>query len=163
MDVSKRERILLGGMGAAVLGAAIFMFWPGGSAPSKEMTPERLAESKKAAEGQLQVLDMVKLQEREIRIVKNAQQPWPGDPFVPKPPDPEAKVDRDKFLYSGFIKLGNRNLAVINGREYQIGEPLDTGGFEVVEITPEAVVLKTIGRKDTVRIPYQDPSFFTGR
>ncbi len=163
MNVSKRESILLGAMGVAVLGSAIFMFWPGGSAPSLEMTPARLAETKKAAETQLQALDMIKLQEREIHIVKNAQQPWTGDPFVPKPPDPEARVDRDKFLYSGFIKLGNNNLAVINGREYQVGEPLDTGGFEVVEITPEAVVLKSIGRKDTVRIPYQDPSFFTGR
>jgi len=163
VDISKRERILLGAMGTAVLVTAVIMFWPGGQPPSPEMTPAKLAESQKAAEGQVQALELIKLQERESYAVKNAQLPWPGDPFAPKPPDPEAQVDRAKFQYTGFIKLGNRNLAVINGREYQVGESLDTGGFEVLEITAEAVVLQSTGRKNTVRIPYQDPSFFTGR
>lgn len=163
MDISKRERILLGGMAAAVVVAAVIMFWPAGNQPSPEMTPARLAESQKAAEAQVQALEKIKLQDREIHTIKNAQLPWPGSPFAPKPPEPESQVDRTKFQYTGYIKLGERNLAVINGREYQVGESLDTGGFELVEITAEAVVLQSAGRKNKVRIPYQDPSFFTGR
>ena len=163
MDVSKREKFLLGGMGAAILGSAIYLLWPAPPPASPEMTPQRLADSRKAAESQLQALERVQLSPRELHAVNNSQQPWPNDPLAPKPPDPEAAVDRDKFHYTGFIRVGERSLAVINGREYQVGEQLESGGFEVAEISPEAVVLSGVARKNTVRIPYQDPSFFIGR
>lgn len=163
MDISKRERIMLGGMGAAILAAAVYLLWPSSTPPSPEMTPQKLADSKKAAESQLQALERIQLSPREIHTVTSAQEPWPRDPLAPKPPEPEAQVDRDKFHYTGFVKVGDHSLAVINGREYQVGEQLESGGFEVVQITPEAVVLQGLMRKNTVRIPYQDPSFFTGQ
>lgn len=163
MEISKREKIMLGGMGAAILASVVYLLWPSSAPPSLEMTPEKLADSRKAAESQLQALERVKLSPREIHAVTNAQEAWPRDPLAPKPPDPEAQVDRDKFQFTGFIRIGDRSLAVINGREYQVGEQLESGGFEVGEITPEAVVLLGVVRKNKVRIPYQDPSFFTGR
>lgn len=162
MDVSKREKILLGGMGAAILVAAVYLLWPSSAPRSPEMTPQQLADSKKAAESQLQSLERIQLSPREIQAVNNAQKPWPRDPLSPKPPDPEAQVDRDKFHFTGFVRVGASSLAVINGREYQVGEQLESGGFEVFEITPEAVVLQGLVRKNKVRIPYQDPSFFAG-
>jgi len=163
MDMSKREKIMLGGMGAAILVAALYLLWPSSEPKSPEMTPQQLADSKKAAESQLQSLERVKLSSREVHAVTGAQQPWPRDPLSPKPPDPEAQVDRDKYQFTGFVRVGERSLAVINGREYQVGEQLESGGFEVSEISPDAVVLQGIVRKNKVRIPYQDPSFFTGR
>jgi hypothetical protein len=163
MEVSKRERVLLGGMGAAILASVVYLLWPSSAPRSPEMTPQKLADSRKAAESQLQALERVKLTSREMHAVTNAQDTWPRDPLGPKPPDPEAQVDRDKFHFTGFIRIGDRSLAVINGREYQVGEQLESGGFEVGEITPEAVVLLGVVRKNKVRIPYQDPSFFTGR
>jgi len=163
MDVSKREKILLSVMGAAILVAAAYLFWPSSAPPTSVMTPQQLAESKAAAETQLQALEKIQLSDREIQAVKNAQEPWPRDPLTVRPPDPEAQVDRDKFQYTGYVRVGQLGLAVINGREYQVGEQLESGGFEVVEISPEAVVLQGIVRKNKVRIPYQDPSFFTGR
>lgn len=163
MDVSKREKILLASMGAAVLASAVYLLWPSQAPPSAEMTPQKLADSKKAAETQLQALERIKLTAREIHAVINSQQPWPRDPLAPKPAEPDAPVDREKFHYTGFIRVGERKLAVINGREYQVGEQLEAGGFEVTEITPEAVVLQGLVRRNSVRIPYQDPSFFTGR
>ncbi|WP_243312410.1 general secretion pathway protein GspB [Fundidesulfovibrio agrisoli] len=163
MNISKREKILLAVMGTAILIAAAYLLWPSSKPPPSALTPQQLADSKKAGETQLQALEKVQLSEREIQAVKSAQQPWPRDPLAVRPPDPEAQVDRDKFQYTGFVRVGQSTLAVINGREYQTGEQLESGGFEVVEITPEAVVLQGIVRKNKVRIPYQDPSFFTGR
>jgi hypothetical protein len=163
MDVSKREKIILGGMGGAILAAAAYLLWPSSAPQSPEMTPQQLADSKKAAETQLQSLERIQLTPREIQAVTGAQQPWPRDPLSPRPPEPEAQVDRDKFHFTGFVRVGEHSLAVINGREYQVGEQLESGGFEVAEISPEAVVLVGIARKNKVRIPYQDPSFFTGR
>jgi hypothetical protein len=163
MEMSKRERIILGVMGAAILVSLAYLLWPAAAPPSPEMTPEKLADSKKAGEAQLSALERIQLSAREIHAVTGGQQPWPRDPLGPKPPEPEVAVDRDKFRYSGFVRVGARSLAVINGREYQAGEQLESGGFEVLEITPEAVVLQGGPHNGTVRIPYQDPSFFTGR
>lgn len=126
MDISKRERIMLGGMGAAILAAAVYLLWPSSTPPSPEMTPQKLADSKKAAESQLQALERIQLSPREIHTVTSAQEPWPRDPLAPKPPEPEAQVDRDKFHYTGFVKVGDHSLAVINGREYQVGEQLES-------------------------------------
>ena len=163
MEMSKRERIILGVMGAAILVSLIVLVWPSAAPPSPEMTPQKLADSKKAAEAQLAALERIQLTAREIHTVTGAQEPWPRDPLGAKPPEPEAQVDRDKFRYTGYVRVGERSLAVINGREYQTGEQLESGGFEVGAITPEAVVLQDASHKQSVRVPYQDPSFFSGR
>lgn len=163
MEGSKREKILLAVMGAAIVIAAVYLMWPSKTPRSLEMTPEKLSDSKKAAEAQLQSIERIKLSPREMHAVRDAQAGWPRDPLAPKPPEAEAAVERDKFFYTGYVRIGDRVLAVINGREYQIGEQLESGGFEVAEISPEAVVLMGVVRKNKVRIPYQDPSFFVGR
>ena len=163
MDISKREQIILGLMGAAVLAAGLYLLWPSKEPPPQRMTEQTMKDNLKAAEDQLQSLDRIKLSPREVHAVTGSQEPWPADPMAPKPPEREAQVDRQQFQYTGFVRVGERSLAVINGREYQVGEQLETGGFEVAQISPEAVVLRSLQRKDEVRIPYQDPSFFTGR
>ena len=75
---------------------------------------------------------------------------------------PEAQVDRDKYQFTGFVRVGDRSLAVINGREYQVGEQLESGGFEVSEISPDAVVLQGIVRKNKVRSHFDTKRFTTG-
>ena len=147
-------------MAVAIALSVVFLAWPSGNTPLVEMTPEKLAESKKSAEAALQSLERIQPSPTEIHAVVSAQEPWRRDPLAPKPADPEAPVERDKFFYTGFLRLGDRVLAVINGREYQVGEQLESGGFEVMSITAEAVELQGLARKNKVRLTYQDPSFF---
>jgi hypothetical protein len=128
-----------------------------------DISPQALAESKKSAEVLLQALDKFRLSQREIQTVKFSAEAWPKDPLAPEPPKPEGEVEKDKFQYTGYISMGDKVLAVINGREYQVGEQLESGGFEVLSISPEAVEIQAQGRKDKVRVPYQDPSFFSQR
>lgn len=163
MEISKRERIVLGLMAAAIVASAVMLAWPSEKTASSEMAPEKLVESRNKAEAALASLELIQATPTEIHAVISARQPWTRDPMAPRPADPESPVERDRFAYTGFLRLGDKLLAVINGREYQAGEQLESGGFVVSSITPEAVELTNVTRRNTLRIPYQDPSFFDPR
>lgn len=60
----------------------------------------------------------------------------------PKPPEVAQNV---VILpeYSGYLKIGERYFAVIGGDEYEAGDFLQNGLFEIVEISPVNVVLES--------------------
>jgi hypothetical protein len=62
-----------------------------------------------------------------------------------------------EFVYSGYMKLGNKLFAVINGVEYASGDELAEGGYRVQGIDKTFVVLErtdgSTGRKLTRRVP----------
>ena len=76
---------------------------------------------------------------------------WSQNPFVaiPKAQTPEERADLQKkpdrplpnLVYSGFIELGSKRLAIINGMEYEAGDKLDPGGFTIKSILPTRVML----------------------
>jgi hypothetical protein len=51
---------------------------------------------------------------------------------------------------------GNKVLALINGMEYQVGEELESGGYVVLEIDPEKVVLQGKGRGGRITVPFTE-------
>lgn len=62
-----------------------------------------------------------------------------------------------EFVYSGYIKIGQKLLAVINGVEYAHGDELAEGGYRVQAIDKASVLLErtdgSSGRKFTRRVP----------
>ncbi len=62
-----------------------------------------------------------------------------------------------EFVYSGYIKIGQKLLAVINGVEYAQGDELAEGGYRVQAIDKASVLLErtdgSSGRKFTRRVP----------
>jgi len=93
-----------------------------------------------------------------IYTVSRAEVTWPRDPFLNEDLASAASVEsqKTKFTYTGFIMLGNRRLAVINGIEYQVGESLTTEGFVVKAINPNDVVLEDAMNKSRLAIPIQE-------
>jgi len=49
------------------------------------------------------------------------------------------------FTYSGYLNIGNRKLAIINGMEYEAGEDLEPGRYFVKSISPVRVVVGARG------------------
>ncbi|MGD9134444.1 MAG: hypothetical protein PVF78_12390, partial [Desulfobacterales bacterium] len=43
--------------------------------------------------------------------------------------------------YTGFMQMGDKKFAIIDGLEYAAGEELERGGFVVRSITPNQVVI----------------------
>jgi hypothetical protein len=46
-----------------------------------------------------------------------------------------------KVSYTGFMKMGDKTFAIINGVEYAAGDPLEQGDYMVRSITPSQVVI----------------------
>ena len=57
-------------------------------------------------------------------------------------PEPaEEYHKRSAFSYSGYLKVSNKNLAIINGVEYEAGDPLEIEGYVLKKIYPGKVVI----------------------
>jgi len=54
--------------------------------------------------------------------------------------------------YTGYLMMGNRRFAVIDGQEYTIGEILEENGFKIVSIHPTHVTIQG-KRGNLIEIP----------
>jgi hypothetical protein len=105
------------------------------------------------------------LSETEKYVMASAVTRWPEDPFlrtrVPEPRE-AARVNESigpeeiDAVYTGYIEMDGRRLAIINGREYAPGEELEISGFVVRRIDPGKVELEAPGSDRTVIIPLED-------
>lgn len=78
-------------------------------------------------------------------LISIIESEWENDPFF-KIETPSKKTQKSAanpemavLTYSGFIKLGNKMLAVIDGMEYTTGEYIKDSGYKIIQITPESV------------------------
>ena len=87
-------------------------------------------------------------------LFSKAESKWQNDPFMvydAKHPDETMSTDKiQKLSYSGFIKAGDKVLAIVNGMEYAPGEKLKDAGYTVVSIKPLSVVLLTESNKEII-------------
>jgi len=155
--MEKRERILLGVMAATLLAAGGMYL----SGPSQPAAPAGRAALAAVGMGEMvKSVEQSKLTpEQTYRLTLLAQNAT-GDPFYGgasgiTQDDPQGASEEQ--VYSGFIKVGQRVLAVINGIEYACGDKLAEGGYVVQSIDKNAVVLEradgSTGRKYTKRVP----------
>jgi PhoPQ-activated pathogenicity-related protein len=102
----------------------------------------------------------VSLSEKEQYILKQAALPWADDPFITHtsktkqvkiyPPIPKD------LKYSGWLKVENRMLAIINGTEYQIGEIISQTQYLVADISPKQVVIALPGGINPGTVPMME-------
>jgi len=154
--MEKREKIMLGFMAATLVAAGGMYF----SSPSTPPGPAGQAAPVVNMDDVGKSVEQAKLTpEQSYRLTLLAQNAT-GDPFYGgasglTQDDPQGGSDEQ--VYSGFIKVGQRVLAVINGIEYACGDKLADGGYVVQAIDKSAVVLERTdssnGRKYTKRVP----------
>jgi len=98
--------------------------------------------------------------ETGVYVLAQAEADWEKDPFLETELD-LSDIDDDTFLdtaalasqfvYSGYLKMGRRGIAIIKGRKYEVGEALETAGYKVKQISAAKVVLGiTDSEKDFV-------------
>ncbi len=88
-------------------------------------------------------------------LISKAEAKWENDPFwIYQADDMEyiatAEEKLPELSYTGFIKAGQKVLAVVNGMEYTLGELLRDVGYKVSRITPLKVVLLTEANKEII-------------
>jgi hypothetical protein len=164
--MSKREKIILAAALVALLIAAFILF-SGPSSLEMDVGKEKELAAVKALSTQLtQDVKTEALTDTQKYILERAEADWPTDPFlksklstVPALGAGRAGQGSADFVYTGYLDVGNRRLAIINGLEYLEGEQLETGGYVVRSIDPERVVLEDIGKHGQITIPFTGEIF----
>ena len=92
-----------------------------------------------------------------IKYIDKASFVWKGNPFlktvlkeepvIKKSNKKEKRIYDDVLFYSGYLKVANKRIAVINGAEYQVGEAIKEGGYIVRKIAPNHINLEGDGKE----------------
>jgi hypothetical protein len=150
MATSKREKIILGLAILAVLYmGGRYLFSSSGTDRTGLETEEDSAYGlvMEVAEriAQYNLTDM------EQRVLEKAQMPWPDQPFItqqasagtaePSESSILPATESDNYRFTGYLEIGNKRLAIINGEEYETGDRLTESNAAVRSISPELVLL----------------------
>jgi hypothetical protein len=103
------------------------------------------------------------LTEIDEYIIENISAKWTKDPLLSTRkvnPWDDGTGDIPDALkgisYNGYLQMGSRHLAIINGTEYEAGEELEKGGFTVGKIYPNRVIIVLRGGKVKHSIPLEE-------
>jgi len=102
-------------------------------------------------------------------IFSRAENEWTRDPFLDgkafkawtdsktiKAKMDESPVQKVEFIYSGYLEVGKKRMAIINGIEYNEGEVLDVKGYMLKSVSPSRVLIENRGIGATVNVPLQE-------
>jgi hypothetical protein len=163
--MTNREKIIVGVMVLTVGYGAIEMLLPRSKAGGGLTAV--------AAEGVnafiAKVADTIKSasSESSALIVQKAEAAWKQDPFLeirkPQAPRPDPAGGKDaarlptNLVYSGFIEIGAKRMAIINGMEYEAGDTVNPGGFTVKSVLPTKVLIGSPQRDGApIELPLKD-------
>ena len=101
----------------------------------------------------------------ENYVIARAEAAWAKDPFYKKVLPVAAKAGpggagAQDIVYSGYVDMGEKKLAVINGNTYRVGDKLDFGGaFYLTSVEPSRVVIADRQNQRNIVIKLKDESF----
>lgn len=108
------------------------------------------------------------LSELDEYIITRAEKEWKRDPFYEKKSFHEwlrfknpvktggSESMKASFVYSGYLTVENRKIAIINDGEYGTGDVLDTGGYVLKHIYPDRVVIVNEKKGTKISVPLQE-------
>jgi len=159
--MSKREKIIIGVMVFSILFALVYFLTPTLTG-REEKTGDQYSGSEKIIQEIATELKKVAASPHENYIIARAEAAWAKDPFYRKiqPAPVKAAAGTQEIVYSGFVDMGEKKLAVINGSTYQVGEKLDFGSsFFLKSVEPSRVVIIDKQNQRNIVIKLKDESF----
>jgi hypothetical protein len=159
--MSKREKIIIGVMVFSILIALVYYLTPTLTGTG-EKPGEQYAESEKIIQEIATELKKIAASPNENYVIARAEASWAKDPFYRKiQPAPEKlAAGATEIVYSGFVDMGEKKLAVINGSTYQVGEKLDFGAsYFLKSVEPSRVVIADRQNQRNIVIKLKDESF----
>lgn len=171
-NLGKREKIILVVMAIAVLYAAFELLSPKAKSSPKATTQkvmeEKTAELNQFVAGLNAGLDREWMKNVGALIFSRAERPWSQDPFLESGPYKAWLKSKEavkaapvappkiNFIYSGYIELGQKKMAIINGIEYREGDLLDIAGYALKSVNAAMAVIENRRTGVTENVPLQD-------
>jgi len=165
--MSNREKIIVGLMLLTVFYGIYALFFEGkGKSSSSSTTATAAVSATKQLENlnafitKIAEASRAGLSKEDKYIISLAESAWKQDPLttVELTDRPEDEINRQKrqviqtagpqldVSYTGFMQMGDKKFAIIDGLEYTAGDELEQGGFRVRSITPRQVVIVSTDR-----------------
>jgi Type II secretion system protein B len=158
--MTNREKIIVGLMLLTVVYGIYTVFFEskGNVEPAAAISSTKELEGLNAFITKVAEASKAGLSDPDKYIIARAEAEWKQDPLVSaeltnRPESeiqkskaaPKAVIPNLKVSYTGFMQMGDRRLAIINGVEYSAGDELEQGGYVVRSITPSQVVIVSTG------------------
>ena len=158
-----REKIVIAAMAVVVAYGAYQYLAPG---PKDVRATIGGAGKKRGAPFEEEIREKLKkldINPADACIIARGGAKWPANPFfhgnlkmpekeaVEKKTIPMAAAGR-RLKFSGYIKAGDKILAIINGMEYEVGEFLMGEGLFVKSIFPDRVVVARVDSPDDITL-----------
>ncbi len=166
-----REKILLGLVGVAAVGAGV-VYAPALFNPSVEASTRASIDFPTLISKVQLSLKEGESTDREKQILAAVSTKWLSNPLrsrplvieeQPEPVDaPPAEYLTPLPEYIGFLNIGEHVIAIINGQDYRPGETIEGGEFQLMKILPDHIKLLRRGASDPVNVPLEKP-FVTGK
>ncbi|MDH4012102.1 MAG: general secretion pathway protein GspB [Desulfobacterales bacterium] len=161
--MSNREKIIVGLMLLTVAYGIYALFFEGKGKSST--TPTAVSATKQLENLNAFITKVAEasragLSKEDKYIISRAESAWKQDPLttVELTDRPEDEINRQKkqiiqttgpqlnVSYTGFMQMGDKKFAIVDGLEYTAGDELVQGGFKVRSITPRQVVIVSTDR-----------------
>jgi len=153
--MTRREKIILAVTGiVAVIGLGT-VFWGDKPAPPPP-TQAQAGQGAQIAQNALAMAKQATPGKVEAALLAAIDKPWRTGVFYDKSLEPKAGPAKTAALprFTGYVELGSGRLAVVDGYEYQAGDTLEGGGYKVVSVTPDKVVLESLANGQKLELPY---------
>jgi hypothetical protein len=168
-NLGKREKIILAVMAILILYAAFDFLAP-------KMKGEAEDTTRKTAELNSFAADIAAGAGKDLAknlgplIFSRAEKEWTQDPFLdarifrlrteakapPKETPAAAAAPKIEFVYTGYLEVGGKRMAIINGVEYRESEDLDIKGYVLNAVSPTRVVVENRATGTLLNIPLQE-------
>lgn len=92
----------------------------------------------------------------EASLLAAIDKPWRTGSFYDKSLEPKGTAAKPAAMprFTGYVELGSGRLAVVDGYEYQAGDTLEGGGYKVLSVTPDKVLLESLANGQKLDLPY---------
>ncbi|MBI9077659.1 MAG: hypothetical protein JEZ02_19805 [Desulfatibacillum sp.] len=125
---------------------------------------DSLAQLQKSIDESQKTVSDAKPEEIAVYVVANSDRPFPQDPFYfrvkAQETESETVVEEEvmvpsiTLIYTGFIQVGRKFMAIINGLEYEIGDDVAGTGFLLRSIRPDRIEIVSREGKYSSQIPF---------
>jgi hypothetical protein len=160
----KREKIILGLMAIALLYAAFDFL-------TSRKKDQGVDMGHKTAELNTFVTDLTgslgkdTSKNLDTLVFSRAEKEWTQDPFLDtkayllwneaKMPVKSAAPKID-IAYTGYLEVGRKRMAILNGVEYREGDPLDIKGLVLKTISPTRVTIENSTTRKLLNVPLEE-------
>jgi len=162
--MSKREKIIVSLMVLSLV-YGFYIFYIEAPAKKESMGTSSKLEALNKFITHVAELTKESLSEIDSYIIEKAPTQWTKDPLLSA--DSEFAFEAEdllattanlkvKIIYTGYLHMGKKSLAILNGLEYEEGDELEQGGVFVRKIFPERVIVEVKSEKKEITIPLEE-------